>query len=339
MLHGNKWTISMENKNISSIGEFGLIDIIKNQFSSSKDNKYIVADIGDDCFCFRSGKDIICVTKDMLIEDVHFKKEWITPQELGEKAIEVNVSDIAAMGNIEPKYAFIGLGIPPTTSKIFIKNLFKGLKKACHKHKMIIAGGDTVKSDKITISVTVVGIGEDRIIKRSGAETGDLIGVTNTFGDAGAGVFLLYKYGAKYKYTKDERSLILKQNNPKARLDESSKISKHLTSLTDASDGLYISVGLLTKGSNKGADIYMDKIPTSQSLKKIFKEENKQLKFALFGGEDYELVFTVSEQKTELIKKLIPQVSYIGKINSSKEVRYFHNGKEQKIQRWGFKHF
>jgi thiamine-monophosphate kinase len=329
----------MKNKNISSIGEQTLIDIIKKQVSNSRDNKNIVAGIGDDCFCFKLGKDIICTTKDMLIEDVHFKKEWITPRRLGQKAIEVNVSDIAAMGIVKPKYAFIGLGVAPTTSKIFIDNLYNGIKKACDTHKMIIAGGDTVKSDKITISVTIIGIGKDKIIKRSGAKSGDLIGVTNTFGDAGAGVWLLYKYGIKHKYTKDERYLILKQNNPKAKLSDSSKMSKYLTSLTDASDGLYISVSLLTKASNKGADIYMEQIPISQSLKKVFEDKKKQLDFALFGGEDYELVFTVPRSKAKLIKKLIPQVSYIGKINSSKKVRYFHNGALQKIKYSGFKHF
>jgi thiamine-monophosphate kinase len=329
----------MNNKDISSIGEVGLIDIIKNQFANSKNNKNIVVEIGDDCFCFRSGKNTICITKDMLIEDVHFKKDWITPQELGEKAIEVNISDIAAMGNVKPEYAFIGLGIPPTTSKIFIRNLTKGFKKACDRHKMTVAGGDTVKSDKIIISVTIIGTGKDKIIKRSGAKTGDMIGVTNTFGDAGAGVALLYKYGIKHKYVKDERFLILKQNNPKARLSESKKISKHLTSLTDASDGLYVSVNLLTGNSNKGSDIYMEQIPVSKSLKKVFKKPKEQLAFALFGAEDYELVFTVPETEAKLIKKLVPQISYIGKINSSKKVRYFYNGKKQKIKCSGFKHF
>jgi thiamine-monophosphate kinase len=326
--------------NVSSIGEFGLIDIIKKQFENIRNNKDVIVGIGDDCFCFKSGKNIICVTKDMLIEDVHFKKNWITPQQLGEKAIEVNVSDIAAMGNVKPKYVFIGLGIPPTTSKTFVSNLSKGLKKTCDKYSITVAGGDTVKTDKITISVTVVGISSSgEIIKRSGAQTGDLIGVSNTFGNAGAGVDILYKYGSKYKYTKDERFLISKQNNPKARLEESQKIAKYLTSLTDASDGLYISIDLLTKDSNKGAEIYLDKIPISLSLKNVFEENKKQIDFALFGAEDYELVFTAPQSKAELIKKLVPQVSFIGKINSSKKVKYFYNGKEQKIQYSGFKHF
>jgi len=329
----------MKNNNISSIGEFGLIEIIKQQLTSPKGNKNIAVDIGDDSFCFKSGKNNICITKDMLVEDVHFKKEWIKPQELGGKSIEVNVCDIAAMGDIKPKYAFIGLGLPPKTPEVFINNLYKGFKKTCDKYKMIIAGGDTVKSDKIIVSVTVIGIGKEKIVKRSGANDGDLIGVTNTFGDAGAGIALLYKYGIKHKYNKAERFLISKQNNPQSKLKEACKMSKYLTSLTDASDGLYISVDLLTKNSAKGADIYIDKIPISTNLKKVFKKEKEQLNFALFGAEDYELVFTVPSLKAEFLKKLIPEISYIGVINSSKKVKYFYNGKEQKIKYLGYKHF
>lgn len=330
--------IIMKNKNISKIGEFGLIDIIKNKFINANDDKNITANIGDDSFCFKSGKNNICITKDMLVEKVHFKKEWINPQQLGKKSIEVNVCDIAAMGNIVPKYIFIGLGLPPKTSEIFVNNLYKGFRKTCDKYKITIAGGDIVKSEKIIISVTLIGIGKQEIIKRKGANEGDLIGVTNTFGDAGAGITLLYKHGIKYKYNKAERYLISKQNNPKARLKEAWKISKYLTSLTDASDGLYVSVNILAKDSKKGAEINMNKIPISSNLKKVFEEDKKQLNFALFGAEDYELVFTVPNLKANLLKKLIPEISYIGTINSSNEVKYFYNGKEQKIKYFGYKH-
>ncbi|MDR1104056.1 MAG: thiamine-phosphate kinase [Endomicrobium sp.] len=329
----------MRNKTVSSIGEFGLIEIIKSKFTRLNNNKNIVMGIGDDCFCFNSGSNTICITKDMLVEDVHFKKNWITAKDLGQKAIEVNVSDIAAMGNVKPEYAFIGLGIPADTPKKFITDLANGFKAACNKYKMTVAGGDMVKADKITISVTVVGITKDNIVKRSGANSGDLIGVTNTFGDAGAGLALLYKHGIKYKYSKEERLLTAKQNNPIARLNEAQKIAKYLTSLTDASDGLYISIGLLTKDSDVGADIYTDKVPLSTDIKKVFRDENRRLNFALFGGEDYELVFTVPKSKAKIAKKFVPQITYIGEINSSKKVRYFHNGKEQKFKYLGFKHF
>jgi thiamine-monophosphate kinase len=333
----------MKNKTVSSIGEFGIIEIIKHKFSilnhNKSINKSIVAGLGDDCFCFKAGENTVCITKDMLVENVHFKKGWITAKELGQKAIEVNVSDIAAMGNVTPKYAFIGLGVPSNTSKKFIKDLTDGFDKSCKKHKIVVAGGDTVKSEKITISVTIIGITKDNIIKRIGATPGDLIGITNTFGDAGAGFSLLYRDETKHRYSKEEHSLIYKQNNPTARVNEAHKIAKYLTSLTDSSDGLYISIGLLTKDSGFGANIYVDKVPLSISLKKVFIDKKEQLNFALFGGEDYELVFTVPKSKAKIVQKLVPQVIYIGEINASKKVKYFNNGKEQKIRYLGFKHF
>ncbi|MDR1928960.1 MAG: thiamine-phosphate kinase [Endomicrobium sp.] len=332
----------MKKKYISSIDEFKLIDMIKNDFTklNLKNDNNIIVNIGDDCFCFKIGQKKIFITKDMLIENVHFKKNWIDPQDLGKKAVEVNISDIAAMGNVKPKYIFIGLGIPPTTSKIFIKKLYKGLKMTCDKYNMVIAGGDTVRADKIIISITTIGIGKtNKIIRRNNARVGDLIGLTNTFGDAGAGVDLLYKYGPKHKYNKYERFLISKQNNPKAKFNESIMISKHLTSLIDASDGFYVSVNLLAKNSNKGADIYIEKIPISLSLKKVIKNKSEQIKYALFGAEDYELIFTVSTLKAKLIKEILPSISYVGRINLSKKVKYFYNGKEKKVKYSGYRHF
>ncbi|MDR0401874.1 MAG: thiamine-phosphate kinase [Endomicrobium sp.] len=334
--------MKIKNKNnISKINEFELIKSIKEKFVNTYNNKNITANIGDDSFCFKIGKNNICITKDILIEGTHFKNEWISPEELGKKAIEVNICDIAAMGTIIPKYVFVGLGIPKKTSRLFITNLYKGLKKVCDEYKMSISGGDTVRSDKIVISITLIGVGtlKKKIIKRSGANNGDLIGVTNTFGDAGAGIRLLHQHGIKYKYNKFERYLIFRHNNPKAKLKEALKISKHLTSLMDTSDGLYDSINLLVKSSKKGAVININKIPISPSLKKVFKKKEKQLSLALFGAEDYELIFTVPNSKSEFLKKIINEISYIGVINSSNKVVYLYNDKEKKIKYSGYAHF
>ncbi|MCL2485581.1 MAG: thiamine-phosphate kinase [Endomicrobia bacterium] len=327
----------MKQKNIkilSSIGEFALLDIIKNNYAKTG-GKSVSAGIGDDCFCFKNGRKNICVTKDMLVEDVHFKTEWTTPYELGQKAVEVNVSDIASMGRVKPEYIFIGLGLPSGISVDFIKKLYSGIKKSCDKYGVLISGGDTVKSDKIIISVTLVGIGKQNIIRRTGAKSGDLIGVTNTFGDSGAGLDILYRRSADNKFSADEKYLIKRQSLPQARLKEAEKISKYLTSMTDASDGLYVSIGLLTKS----ADIFLDKIPLSKQLKRVVKNEKRQIDYALFGSEDFELVFTVSQSKAKFIKKLVPEISFIGKITNSGKVRYFYNDKEQKTAYRGYKHF
>ncbi|MDR1523581.1 MAG: thiamine-phosphate kinase [Endomicrobium sp.] len=329
----------MKIKTVSSLGEFGLIGLIKKAFTSTIKDKNIIVDIGDDCFCFKSGQNYIYITKDMLIEDVHFKANWISPYELGQKAIEVNISDLAAMGNVSPKYVFIGLGIPSCTSENFIKNLIKGIKKTCNKYEILLSGGDTVKANKIIISVTAIGIGKDIPVKRTGAKIGDLIGVTNTFGDSGAGLYLLYKYGISHNYSKTELALINAHNKPTAKLNEANKIHKYLTSLTDASDGLFISLDLITKNCFKSANINIEKIPMSKNLKTVFNNEKQLIDFVLFGAEDYQLVFTVPKSKSKIVKNLVPNITYIGKITSGTRLKYFYNGKEQKIKYCGYKHF
>ncbi|MDR2066570.1 MAG: thiamine-phosphate kinase [Endomicrobium sp.] len=329
----------MKLQTISCHGEFGLINLIKKTFSNITKDKNIIVDIGDDCFCFKSGKDYIYITKDMLVEDVHFKTSWTSPYELGKKAIEVNISDLAAMGNVIAKYIFIGLGAPANTSENFVKNLIKGIQQACNKYNIALSGGDTVKADKIIISVTAIGISKNKPITRTGAQIGDLIGVTNSFGDSGAGLYLLNKYGIKHKYTKHERALIKAQNSPIARLKEACKVSKYLTSLIDASDGLFVSLNLLIQDFSKGANINIEQIPISKNLKAVFNNNQQILKFALFGAEDYQLVFTVPKLKAKIVKKLVPSITYIGKITAGTKVKYFYNGKKQKLKYCGFKHF
>jgi thiamine-monophosphate kinase len=170
---------------------------------------------------------------------------------------------------------------------------------------------------------------------RSGAAIGDLIGVTNTFGDAGAGVDILYARGAKYKFSKEEKHLISKQNKPRARLAQARIISNFATSMTDASDGLFVSIGLLAKG----VDVFCEKIPISKELLKAVPDAEKRLDYALFGSEDYELVFTLPESKSGRLKKLLPEISYVGRVNSLKRARYFYDGKERKTVYCGYKHF
>ncbi|MDR2860856.1 MAG: thiamine-phosphate kinase [Elusimicrobiota bacterium] len=326
-------------KNISSIGEFGIIDIIKNNFAQTNKNKSIIAGLGDDAFCFKIGQEIFAITKDLLIEDVHFTKIKTNPFDLAQKSIEVNISDLASMGYVKPKYIFIGLGMPKNTSVDFVKEFSRGLKAVCNKYGAIVAGGDTVKAEKIIISITAVGIVKGKVIKRSGAKTGDLIGVTNTFGDAGAGLKLLSEFGAKRIYNKEERQLISKQNSPKARIKEAQKISKYINAMTDASDGLYFSIDLIAKASKKGAEINISDIPISKQLKSFIQDEKERLNYALFGAEDYELVFTAPAKKAKILKKLVPQISFIGTINNTKRIVYVNKGKKENIKYSGFKHF
>jgi thiamine-monophosphate kinase len=325
-------------KDISSLGEFGIINSIKQNFVYPN-NKDILAPIGDDAFCFKTGKDIFAITKDLLIEDIHFTLNSISPIDLAKKSVEVNISDLAAMGCICPKYIFVGIGLPKKTPIKFIRDFLKGLKESCKKYNVVLAGGDTVGAKNICISVTAVGKAFGKIVKRSTANVGDLIGVTNFFGDSAMGLKILQKYPNNKNFTINQKYLIKKHLCPTAKLLQSKKIAKHISSLTDASDGLDFSIRLLTKDYEKGAEIELTKIPISPQLKSIVKDEKYRLDLALFGGEDYELVFTAHPSKQNLLKKILPEISFIGYVTNSKKVKYLYNAKERNIKNKTFRHF
>jgi thiamine-monophosphate kinase len=325
-----------KKKTISNIGEFGIIDKAAKLFAKQKDPSVIV-NLGDDAFCFKAADAKLAVTKDMLIEDVHFLIDYIKPYELGQKSVEVNISDLAAMGDVLPKYIFIGLGLPAKTPISFVDGFVRGIKSACKKYNVLLAGGDTVSASKITISITALGIINGKIVKRDGACIGDLIGITNFSGDSGAGLHFLKTKNP----TPSQKYLIKKHLHPCARLFEAGKIAKYISALTDSSDGLDFSIRLLTK--NKGAQINADKIPISPQLKKAVCDKTRRLNFALFGGEDYELVFTVPPKNKALLKKLLPQITFIGHVEKTKGIKYVEGSLEKQktiaVSNSAFNHF
>ena len=328
----------MKTKTIENLGEFGLIEFIKRHNTKPKKQHNICLDIGDDCFSFNSHKNSkYVVTTDILIENIHFKKNWATAKQIGQKSIEVNVSDVASMGNTKPLYAFISLGIPKNTPIDFVKELFSSIKNTCDKYDIHLSGGDTVCAKNITISVTLIGICYDKPISRTGAKNGDLIYVTGTFGDSSAGLEILSK--KKKSLTAYERNLIKKHLTPQARLKEANLISQNIkvTSMTDSSDGLFKSIELLTE--NKGAIINMEKIPLSKDLVKYANKDcNKLYNYALFGGEEFELVFTINKKDKNKLEKILSNTTCIGQINNNK-VTFLENGKTKNIKYKGYKHF
>lgn len=333
-----------ENKKpLSSLGEFGLIKFIKDNNTHPKRYHQVHLDIGDDCFCFQSHKNSkYLVTTDILIENTHFKKQWATPEQIGQKAIEVNVSDIASMGNATPLYAFISLGVPKNIEENYVKRLFKSIKKTCQKYGVHISGGDTVSSEYITISITVIGISDGNIISRSKAKNKDLICTTGTFGDSGAGLDILLGNKKKANLKQFEKNLIKKHLLPQAKIAIANLISKNIniTSMTDSSDGLFKSIELLTTDNQKGAHINLNSIPISKDLQKFTDNDRKKnYNYALFGAEEFELVFTINPKDKIKLQKLVPSISYIGVVNNTNEVEYFENDQKQKIKYSGFKHF
>lgn len=325
-------------KTISELGEFGLIEFIKKHNTIPSKQHNVCLDIGDDCFSFNPHTNSkYVVTTDILIENVHFKKEWASPEQIGQKSIEVNVSDIASMGNTKPLYAFISLGIAKNTEIDFVKKLFKSIKNTCTKYGIHLSGGDTVAAKDITISITLIGICYDKPIQRTTAKNGDLIFVTGTFGDSLAGLEILSKNKKVLKSF--EKKLVKKHLVPQARLEISNLISKNIkiTSMTDCSDGLFKSIELLTE--NKGATIELKNIPLSKNLIKYKNNNiNELYNYALFGGEEFELVFTINKKDKNKLENLVPCAKCIGTITKEKII-FLENGKEKKFKYSGYKHF
>ena len=318
----------MQIKNIG--GEFGLIDrISRNIRLYSKD---VAVGIGDDAAVLRYNKNnYMLFTTDMLVEKDHFSLKYSTPLQIGMKAIEQNVSDLAAMGGI-PKYAVVSLALPNEISVEFIDGLYKGINKKSKKYKIDIVGGNITHSKEIVINVALIGLVEKKYLTlRSGAKIGDLIFCSGDAGKSTAGLELL-------RHNKNGKS-IKKHLEPECRLELARKLVKvGINSMIDVSDGVASEVRHICDESKVGAVIYADKIPISKNTINDAKKVGKDaVDFALYGGEDFELVFTANKTKLNELKKY--DVKAIGEVVDRKNgIKLIRNNKKTNIES-GFDHF
>jgi len=328
------------------IGEFGFIDSIKEQCVTSL--KGVVKGIGDDCAVFGpySGR-VLLFTTDMLIEDIHFLRDRITPYQLGWKAIAVNLSDIAAMGG-EPLYCLISLGIPVEMDVELIQDFYKGMKDICERYRVNIVGGDTVASpDKLTINVSLIGDAkEGEVLYRSGARPGDKIYLTGNVGDSSAGLKILKN---EISPPRSMSGHFLKTHNEPKPLIETGRIvatSRLASSMIDLSDGLLSDLGHICEESRVGALLFGSKIPLSSELKLLASRANfNPLDLALSGGEDYLLLLTVPEANTHDLELLFednrPSPLYlIGEMTEEQGIRMVtEDGSVEELGPKGFNHF
>lgn len=293
-------------------GEFALIGRETRRFA----DKEVIVGVGDDAAVLKGHKNYLLLTTDMLVEDDHFCRKWSTPQQVGKKAIEVNVSDIAAMGGL-PKYVLVSLCLTKDTSVEFVDGLYKGMNNACKKYKTRIIGGDTTHGKNIVINIAMIGeVERERLCLRSHAKVGDLICVTGDLGKSTAGLNLLLKH--KRGYTRAHLE-------PKARLKEAREISKHCNAMIDVSDGLAPDVGHICEESDVGAVIHKEKIPISKKTRHAAKQLGKDPhEFALGGGEDFELIFTIPKRKLKSIQIKAP-ITVVGRIVPKTEGIYILN--------------
>lgn len=310
---------------VKDIGEFGLIDRITRK---SKDKSVLVG-IGDDAAVVEIKKDLQVLTTDCLVEGDHFRKEWFSAKQIGMKATESNISDIAAMGAI-PKYVLVSLALPKDLDVKFVEEMYQGMWESCDKYDIDIIGGNMTRSNQVVISITMIGEADKRnLTLRSGAKPGDLIFVSGHLGNGKAGL-RLFQENLK-GFEKVRKSYL----EPKAQLDRALKIAPYINSMIDVSDGLAPEIRHICDESKCGAIIYKDKIPIDDEVRDVAKAlDEDEYDYALFGGEDFELVYTVSKDNLDKVNGFL-----VGAITENKEALLSFKGKEKKLSESGYDHF
>lgn len=331
---------------LQEIGEFGLIEKLSEGCLHKE--KHVIRAIGDDAAVFiQSAGEVVLVTTDMLVERVHFLRNATTGFNLGYKALAVNLSDIAAMG-ASAREAFISIAIPEDCSIEFIEDMYRGMKYLAAGFQVNLLGGDTTASPKdLVINVAVVGSApQEEILYRDGAKNKDLIYCTGYLGDSRAGCHLIVN-GIK---TESDVFKALKNAHliPRPMLMEGKFLGGFggVHAAIDISDGLSSDLGHILKQSRVGAKIYAEKMPISENLKIFCEQFNMDpVKYAVGGGEDYVLLFTVSPDRAQKLYKKYHEIFEfslfeIGEINDSDQlVLEFPNGKTEQILPTGWNHF
>ena len=296
----------MSETEISSLGEFGLIEQITKDFPIKNPSTQV--GVGDDCAVLNYGTNPdmrTLVTTDVLLEGIHFDLTYTPLRHLGYKAAVVNFSDVYAM-NGQPKQITVSLGISKRFTVEHIAELYAGIRLACEQYGVDLVGGDTSASvTGLIISITCIGEGEEgKIVYRNGAADTNLICVTGDLGAAYMGLQLLERereVGAGQKDFQPDFSgreyILERQLKPEARKDVIAMLKEagvKPTAMMDVSDGLSSELLHICKQSNVGCRIYEDRIPIDYQTAIMAEEMNMNLvTAAMNGGEDYELLFTV----------------------------------------------
>lgn len=308
---------------ISDLGEFGLIDYLTKNIELQ--NASSVLGVGDDgAVIDHYGKQTV-ISTDLLMEGIHFDLMYTPLKHLGYKSVVVNLSDIYAMNAI-PTQIVVSLALSNRMSVEAVEELYEGIYYACEQYGVDLVGGDTTSSKSgLIVSVTAIGeVEPDAYVKRSTAQKGDLLCVTGDLGAAYLGLILLEREKKIFLESpevqpdlENRKYIVGRLLKPEARKDiiEFLKsVNVRPTSMMDISDGLSSEVLHICKQSELGAVIYEEKIPVHDDTREFaYKLEMDPSACALSGGEDYELLFTISQSDYEKIKEaaLISVIGYM----------------------------
>ncbi|TCT18954.1 thiamine-phosphate kinase [Melghiribacillus thermohalophilus] len=320
--------------------EFSFIKSIKPRFYH---HSSVQKGIGDDAAVFRppSGMDMVTAT-DTMVEHVHFRLTTMEPYHLGYRVLAANLSDLAAMGSI-PVFYLVSIVVPESWKDKQLRSVYNGMKEIADQYHMDLLGGDTVSGDRFVISVTVIGFVErDKSRYRRHARDGDVVFVTGTLGDSAFGLHLLTERSFSVEA---QDHFINRHRMPTPRVWFSRKLKQlDRVCLNDISDGISSEANEIAEAS--GVDLHIDysQLPMHPQLKKL--SETNQKKFVLAGGEDFELIGTISEHNWSVVEEAARQtntiVKKIGfvrrKVAAEGQVFLYENGKKQVLKKQGYIH-
>lgn len=332
--------------NLKELGEFGFIERIGAGCLIRRDR--VVRAIGDDAAAFSvPAGELVLLTTDMLVEGVHFLRKAASAEELGAKALAVNLSDIAAMGGTA-REAFVSLGVPSDVSVDFLDGIYQGMRDLAREFDVNILGGDTTGSGRdLILSIAAVGSApEVEMLRRDAARPGDRIVCTGPLGDSRAGLHLILN-----DFPADSEALTAVRNahiRPRPHLREGRFLAEFggVHAAIDVSDGLGSDLGHILRESVAGARIFEAALPISDALREFCRRFDRDpVREALAGGEDYVLLATVAAERADAVADAFRErfgrpLFDIGEIVEGREFRRVRpDGTEAPVRSESWDHF
>ena len=312
-------------------------EIIRRYFERESYGEDVRVGVGDDGAVLipSQDRDLISVV-DTLVSGIHFP-ETLAAADIGYRSVAVNLSDIAAMG-ARPKWMTLALTLADSEA-FWLDGFARGLFEAADEHELALVGGDTTRGSETVISIQIIGeVEPGKAMTRGGAEPGDAIYVTGTVGDAAAGLSILQ---SGLPHSEDVDFLIRRFARPAARVEAGEAIASIAHAAIDLSDGLYSDLGKLLVASDVSGTLELADIPLSSHIANLLGEDDA-LRFALGGGDDYELCFTArnaDEEISQIADSVGVAIARVGQVDEGGGLQCTRDGDEYNYQDVGYRHF
>jgi thiamine-monophosphate kinase len=273
-------------------GEFSLIE----QFLAEFPRARVPLGPGDDCAVLRPTKGPLCVTTDAVVEDVHFTRAHFSPEDIGHKALAVNLSDLAAMG-ATPRWFLCALALPRDFPEPHLRRMAKGMSALAREHRIALVGGNFTSARELSLTLTAAGELQRPALTRAGGRPGDLLYISGTLGEARLGLMQL-RAGQR------RGAAIQRQRRPVPRVALGRLASRFATAAMDLSDGLTQDLGHLCDASGVGAEVELSHLPVTPAVRAALGYEG-----AAAGGEDYELLLAVPPGRAQDFERACARAS------------------------------